>query len=109
MMDFEELKKFVEMENKRLREKYGNYGDEEKRILARAVKLSEEIGELCSEILSMNSFQRKEKLDLHNKESLSNEFADVIITTLLLAKSTDVDIEKSLENKIEKINQRYKK
>lgn len=51
--------------------------------------------------------QRKQKLDNHNKDNLSEEFADVIITTLLLAKAMNVDIEKALERKIEKVNKRY--
>ena len=51
--------------------------------------------------------QRKQKLDNHNKDNLSGEFADVIITTLLLAKAMNVDIEKALERKIEKVSKRY--
>jgi len=65
------------------------------------------LGELCDEILAHNSMQRKQKLDNHNKDNLSEEFADVIITTLLLAKAMNVDIEKALERKIEKVNKRY--
>jgi len=57
--------------------------------------------------LAFNGDQRQEKLDNHDKNNLPNEFADVIITTLLLAKSMDVDIKKALINKIEKINKRY--
>jgi len=46
-------------------------------------------------------------LDDRDKESLSEEFADVVITTLLLAKAMNVDVEKALEKKAEKINERY--
>jgi NTP pyrophosphatase (non-canonical NTP hydrolase) len=108
-MQLKDLTKFIKKEDKRLREYYGNYKDEEKRILARTVKLTEELGELCDEVLSFNSMQRKEKLDKHNINNLSDEFADVIITTLLLAEVMDVDIEKALKGKIEKIDKRYKK
>ena len=104
-----DLLKFVEIEDKRLKEYYYNNVDTDKLILARTVKLTEELGELCEEVLLHNSFQRKEKLDLHKKENLPEEFADVIITTLLLAKAMEVDIEKALEKKIEKINKRYEK
>jgi NTP pyrophosphatase (non-canonical NTP hydrolase) len=45
-------------------------------------------------------------LDNHNKESLPEEFADVIITTLLLAKSMNVSIETALEKKMQKLHQR---
>ncbi len=51
--------------------------------------------------------QRKQKLKNLDKENLHGEFADVIITTLLLAKAMNIDIEKALEKKIEKINKRY--
>ena len=75
-------------------------------ILARTVKLGEEFGELCEEVLAYNSLQRKQKLDNHDKENLPEEFADVIITTLLLAKSMNVSIETVLEKKMQKLNQR---
>ena len=107
IMEFKDLLKFIEIEDERLKEYYGGYSDQEKRILARTVKLTEELGELCNEVLAYNSLQRKQKLDNHDKENLPEEFADVIITTLLLAKAMNIDIEKALERKIEKINKRY--
>lgn len=106
MMDFKELLKFIDIEDKRLKKYYGNYPDQEKRILARTVKLTEELGELCNEILAYNSMQRKQKLDNRDEGRLSEEFADVVITTLLLARAMNIGIEKALENKIEKIRKR---
>jgi NTP pyrophosphatase (non-canonical NTP hydrolase) len=106
-MTFEELLNWVTLEDGRLRDRFGNYPDEEKRILARTVKLSEELGELCDEVLSFNSMQRQEKLAEDKTENLSAEFADVLITTLLLAKVMGVDVPTALKNKIEKINKRY--
>lgn len=106
-MEPKDLLKFIEIEDERLKKYYGSHTDQEKRILARTVKLTEELGELCNEILTHNSLQRKQKLDNYDKENLPEEFADVIITTLLLAKAMDVDIEKALEKKIEKVNKRY--
>ena len=81
--------------------------DEDKIILAQTVKLTEELGELCSEVLAHKSLQRKQKLENHDKENIQEEFADVIITAMLLAKAMNIDIEKALENKIKKINKRY--
>lgn len=104
-----ELLKFVEIENQRLIKHYDNSSTEKERILARTVKLTEELGELCNEILANNEDQRKEKLDKYDKENLPEEFADVFITTLLLAKTMNVDIERALEKKIEKVNKRYDK
>ena len=70
--------------------------------------MAEELGELCNEVLIHGSVARKEKLANHDQKNLPDEFADVIITTLLLAMSMDVKIEKALGIKIKKINQRYK-
>ena len=106
-MELKDLLKFIEIEDERLKKYYGDYSDQEKRILARTVKLTEELGELCNEVLAHNSLQRKQKLDNHDKENLLEEFADVIITALLLAKAMNVDIEKAFEKKIKKVNKRY--
>ena len=105
-MKLKDLLKFIEIESKRLRKYYPNI-DEDKIILAQTVKLTEELGELCSKVLAHKSLQRKQKLDNYNKKNISEEFADVIITALLLAKTMNVDIEKALENKLKKINKRY--
>lgn len=105
-MDFKNLQQFIDLENDRLMSRFGSNTQTE-RVLARTVKLTEELGELCNEILAFHGDQRQEKLDALEKDNLPNEFADVIITTLLLAKSMNVDIEKALEQKMEKINQRY--
>ena len=108
-MEFKDLISFIKKEDERLRNRYGNYPDEEKRILARTVKLAEEFCELCDEVLAYNSMQRKDKLDNIVEGNLAEEFADVIITSLLLANAMNVDIEKALEKKMEKIDKRYEK
>jgi NTP pyrophosphatase (non-canonical NTP hydrolase) len=107
-MDIKELLEFIDFLDQKIIERFGkNSATQQERILARTVKLTEELGELCNEVLAFNGDQRKEKLDNHDKNNLPNEFADVIITTLLLAKSMDVDIKEALKNKIKKINKRY--
>ncbi len=106
-MEFHELLTFIELEENRIKNYFDSYSDTEKQILGQTVKLTEELGELCNEILAHNSLQRKQKLEIHNKENLPEEFADVIITALILAKTLDVDIIKALEKKIEKVNKRY--
>lgn len=97
------------MQDKRLKKQYSRVTDPEKRIFGRTIKLVEEVGELCSEILAHKSLQRKDKLAKHDKENLPGEFADVIITTLLVAKSMNIDVPKALEEKTKKINKRYRK
>lgn len=105
-MELKELLKFIEIENERLKKRYLNL-DKEKMILAQTVKINEELGELCNEILKHCSLQRKEKLDNMDKKDIEEEFSDVLITTLLLAKSMDIDTENALKEKISKINKRY--
>lgn len=106
-MELKNLMDFIEIEDARLI-KIFNYADMEKRILARTVKIAEETGELCSEVLAFNKIQRKEKLENHSKQKLAEEFADVLLTTLLLAKTMNIDVERALEEKIVKVNARYK-
>ena len=107
-MELRELLEFIDLENERLIKRFGkNFSEQREMILARTVKLAEEFGELCSEVLTSSGYQRQERLDKYDKNNLSDEFADVIITTLLLAKLMDVDIREALANKIEKINKRY--
>ena len=48
-------------------------------------------------------------MENHDAGNLSEEFADVLITALLLAKAMNINVEKALEGKIEKINKRYEK
>ncbi|RJQ24945.1 hypothetical protein C4565_09115 [Candidatus Parcubacteria bacterium] len=108
-MTLKELSLFIQAEDTRLRSMHGNYEDEEKRLLARTVKLSEEVGELSEMILSHCSFQRKEKLEVLSKEKISGEFADVIIVCALLAHAMGVDLEDAIEKKIKIIEERHKK
>lgn len=108
-MQLKELLEWIKVEDKRLKERFGNYGDQEKRILAHTVKLTEELGELCDEVLAYNSLQRKEKLNENTEENLAEEFADVLITSLILAENMNIDIKKALEEKINKINKRYER
>jgi NTP pyrophosphatase (non-canonical NTP hydrolase) len=103
-MELGNLLRFVETEDEKLKKRYSSHVNKGGVILARTVKLGEEFGELCEEVLAHNSKQRKQKLDNHYKQNLPEEFADVIITTLLLAKTMDVDIEKALEEKMQKLD-----
>jgi len=103
------LLKWVKKENGRLEKDHGRYLDQDKQIFACTIKLGEEFGELCQEVLFHSSLQRKSKMNKFKKENLSGEFADVLITTLLLAQEMNIDIEKALEDKIKKIDKRYEK
>jgi NTP pyrophosphatase (non-canonical NTP hydrolase) len=96
---------YIELENQRLQQRFPQL-DAEKARLARMVKLSEEMGELADHILALSGLQRSEKLKSFDKKDLAGEFADLVITTFLVAKSADVDIIQALEDKIPELNRR---
>jgi len=60
-MNLKDLLKFIAREDKRSEKYYGHRLDKEKRVLARTVKLTEELGELASEVLAHYCLQRKQK------------------------------------------------
>jgi NTP pyrophosphatase (non-canonical NTP hydrolase) len=105
-MEINDLLEFTKVENERLKKYYG-LKDGAVVNLAWTVKLSEELGELCNEVLAHNGLQRKHKMDASDPNNIDEEFADVIITTLLLAQQMGIDIKKALDNKVKKINKRY--
>ncbi|MBD3231930.1 pyrophosphatase [Candidatus Dependentiae bacterium] len=102
----DKLKNFIKDQEHRV-QKY--YKIEDKKIFALIGmnKLTEEIGELAREILASQKIRHKDKVNNHNTETLSLEFADVIITTLILAQTTGIDLEKALKIKIEKVTKKY--
>jgi len=87
--------------------RYKLYTQKEKEILTKTIKLNEEVGELCNDILSILKLQRKSKLDKFDKRNVYEEFADVVLTTFQLANSTGVDIDRALRDKIKKIEEKY--
>ena len=103
----EKLLKFIDEEEEKIQKKFGDRIDKEKRIMIQNLKLTEEVGEFTNEVLLNLSFARDEKINNLDKSNLANEFADVIITSLICAKTLDIDIDKALENKIEKIKKRW--
>lgn len=93
--------------NEKAKPHYKLYTQEEKEILTKTVKLNEEVGELCNDILSILRLQRKSKLDKFDKRHVYQEFADVIITTIQLATVAGVDIERAVNDKLKIIEARY--
>ncbi len=108
-MTIEDLQKFIDEQSALLRSTIHASHTEREFILGRTVKISEEFGELCDEVLASLGDQRKGKMDGRSIESLADEFADVVITTFLLAKSMDVDVMKALERKVQKIREKHNK
>ena len=109
LMTIEDFQKFVDEQDALFRSVKSASQTERERILSRTVKISEEFGELCDEVLASMGDQRTGKMEDRNIESLPDEFADVVITTFLLAKSMDVNIMEALEHKIKKIREKHNK
>ena len=103
-MKIEELQDFIDWEIKRLNE-FARKTNEELKSWS-AVKLSEEVGELQSEVLGSAKLQRTGKMNSFSKESFGSEVADVIITTCILARRHNIDIIDALTKKIEIIRGR---
>ncbi len=94
-------------QNKKLATKFAsNFDTKQEKIYAQTIKLTEEVGELNAEVLDQMSLQR-DKGGEKSKDALAHEFADVVLCTLLLADRMDIDVNKALEEKIEKINKRF--
>ena len=81
--------------------------DTEKHVLLSSMKLAEEVGELYEQILGHYSHGRKEKLEKYSPENLEHEVADVIFSTLVIARLLDIDVEKSMVNKMIHIKNRF--
>lgn len=106
-MTLETLQQFIEDQDALFRAVKDSSQTERERIFSRVIKLGEEYGELCDEILASTGDQRKDKLS--DKHDLEGEFADVVIVAFLLAKAMNVDMKSALENKMQKIKEKHNK
>jgi NTP pyrophosphatase (non-canonical NTP hydrolase) len=106
-MNLKSLQEKVKILNEKTKPQYKLYTPEEKEILTKTVKLNEEVGELCNDILSILKLQRKSKLLKFDKRNMYEEFADVIITAMQLAIAAGVDVERAVGDKLKKIEERY--
>ena len=108
-MDLKQLEEKVKELNRGKNFDYSLSTPREKEILTTTVKLNEEVGELCNDILSILRLQRKAKLDRFDKTNIYQEFADVIITLMQLAVAANVDLDRAVRDKIVTITQRIEK
>lgn len=108
-LTIKELQKTLKSKELELRIAFKSLTKREKDILAKTVKLSEEVGELSNDILSVLSLQRESKLRKFNKTNLYEEFADIIITTIVLANATRVDLSRAIKDKMSKLLTHYVK
>lgn len=108
-MNLKNLQEKIKIFNEKTRPHFKLYSQREKEILTKTVKLNEEVGELCNDILAVLRLQRRAKLEKFDKRNFYEEFGDVIITTIQLASIAGVDIERAVDDKMKKIEQRYHK
>lgn len=104
-MTFEAFQEFIEAQHEFFRKiKKQTRKD---RIFARTIKLGEEYGELCDQVLASVGDQRRTKLAKEKVGDLEGEFADVLIVLFMLAKSMDIDIMQALDQKVNKIREKH--
>src|SRR4030042_5884686 len=73
-------------------------------ILAR---LTEEVGELAREL--NHRFGPKKKKSTEKKQEIGDEISDIFFTLICLANSLNIDLDKSFEKMMKKLNTRDKK
>ncbi|NTW15325.1 MAG: hypothetical protein HGA38_03070 [Candidatus Moranbacteria bacterium] len=103
-----ELTDWIRRQNRKLEIRFGGGQTERERLYARVIKLNEEVGELCDEILALNNDQREEKMRGRSGDNLSHEIADVLIVTLLIAEYLGLDPSDALRKKIARIDEHFK-
>ena len=106
-MNLKNLQGKIRVLNEKTRPHYKLYSQAEKEILTKTVKLNEEVGELCNDILSVLKLQRRAKLEKFDKRNFYEEFADVIITTIQLTQAAGVNIDRAVGDKLKKIEEKY--
>jgi|SRR5581483_7633158 len=106
-MQIKKLQDKVKILNESSRPFYKLYSQKEKEVLTKTIKLNEEVGELCNDVLSILKLQRKSKLEKFDKRNFYEEIADVLITTIQLAVVMGVDVERALNDKLKKIEKKY--
>lgn len=85
---------------------------ENKTVIERTVKLSEEVGELSAEILKLHGLKGTNDTVRELKQHVKKECIDVILVTLSILKKYDTDYEEFEEiymEKLEKWSKRIKK
>jgi NTP pyrophosphatase (non-canonical NTP hydrolase) len=108
-ISIKELQQKLRESERALRIEFVSLTKREKDVLMKTVKLQEEVGELANDILATLSLQRKSKLDAFEKTHIYQEFADVVLATFALANAMRVDMDRALQDKLEKILNVYVK
>jgi NTP pyrophosphatase (non-canonical NTP hydrolase) len=109
-MTYQELEAFVEFQHQFFLEQGREKSATEKeRTFARTLKLGEEYGELVDRVMASCGNQRSTKIGDDIQSELEDEFSDVLISLLLLAKDRGVNILDGIDRKVERIKQKHNK
>ncbi len=76
------------------------------RIVRKTLKIGEELGELNEAVLAEMGLQRQEKLDSYKREDLEKELADIVISTLTLARYLNIELEPWLLKRLDEVERR---
>lgn len=66
------------------------------------IHLTEEAGEIAREL-----FNRHARKDLYNEENIKEEICDLILEAMVLASHYNIDLEKALNEKLDKLYKRH--
>jgi NTP pyrophosphatase (non-canonical NTP hydrolase) len=80
----------------------------EVRVLAKLSKIQEELGELTNEVHAYLGFHQASPHKHDDPKNLGKEWADVILTIILLGTELDLNLNQELTERIKFIKQRYK-
>ncbi len=81
--------------------------NQDHRVFARTMKIVEELGELADDILTSMNLQRETKIAKFTRESMEDEFADVLGSLMLLANEMEIDVEQAITKKIKFTRERF--
>ena len=98
-----EFQEFINEQNRLLSEKSKTNREH---LMASVIKLSEETGEVADAVLGILKRQRKQKIKDSKEIDLGKELADVMIVCSIIAKTAHIDIDRSLQEKILRIQER---
>ncbi len=99
-MNIQEINNFITSDYLKLNT-YLQNEDKQTQAFVVTIKIAEETGELAREVSRAFGFAKQKRLNMPS--NLDSELADVIINTLLLAKSLDIDAETAIQNKMNRI------
>ncbi len=108
-MDIKEISDFIDWTLDKWRYPTAKDYSIRERSFSQTMKINEEVGELNEQVLWKFGWQRLEKMDRISDEKLENEIADVIFSTIRLARMMDLDVSKILKNKMEILKERFEK